>query len=435
MLPQEVIRRKRDGEALSSEEVKDFISGLTRGSVSEGQVAAFAMAVFFRGMSREEAVGLTLAMRDSGTVLDWNLPGPVVDKHSSGGIGDNISLMLAPMLAACGLYVPMISGRGLGHTGGTLDKLDSIPGYQTQPGLDQFRTVVRAAGCAIIGQTADLAPADKRLYGIRDVTATVESIPLITASILSKKLAAGLQHLVLDVKTGSGAFMATLEEARGLADSLVAVANGAGLRTTALITDMDEPLAPCAGNALEVAHACDVLLGRTSDARVMEITLSLGAELLLSCGLDASAEAARARLAATISSGQAVAKFDRMVHGLGGPMDFAQHHQRHLGAAPIIRPVLAERGGHVGAIHTRDLGLAVIELGGGRRVATDGIDHRVGLSHLLGKGAEVTAGEALCLIHAADETSFARAAGRVKNAYVLSGVPGVSATILARVEA
>jgi thymidine phosphorylase len=242
MLPQEVIRRKRDGAALSRDEVKDFIAGLTDGSVSEGQVAAFAMAVFFKGMSREEAVGLTLAMRDSGTVLKWDLPGPVVDKHSSGGIGDNLSLMLAPMLAACGLYVPMISGRGLGHTGGTLDKLDSIPGYVTQPDLDLFRRVTREAGCAIIGQTADLAPADKRLYGIRDVTATVESIPLITASILSKKLAAGLEHLVLDVKCGSGAFMATMEEARGLAESLVAVANGAGLKTTALITDMDEPL-------------------------------------------------------------------------------------------------------------------------------------------------------------------------------------------------
>ena len=272
MLPQEIIRRKRDGAALTRGEVRKFIRGLTDSSVSEGQIAAFAMAVFFRGMSRDEAVDLTLAMRDSGTVLHWDLPGPVVDKHSSGGIGDNISLMLAPMLAACGLYVPMISGRGLGHTGGTLDKLDSIPGYRTQPGLDLFRVVTREAGCCIIGQTADLAPADRRLYGIRDVTATVESIPLITASILSKKLAAGLEHLVLDVKMGSGAFMSTMAEARGLAESLVAVANGAGLRTTALITDMDEPLAPCAGNAIEVAHAAAFLLGRTAEPRVMAVS-------------------------------------------------------------------------------------------------------------------------------------------------------------------
>jgi thymidine phosphorylase len=435
MLPQEVIRRKRDGAALSREEVKDFIAGLTSGAVSEGQVAAFAMAVFFRGMSREEAVGLTLAMRDSGTVLQWDLPGPVVDKHSSGGIGDNLSLMLAPMLAACGLYVPMISGRGLGHTGGTLDKLDSIPGYATQPGLALFRKVTREAGCAIIGQTADLAPADKRLYGIRDVTATVESIPLITASILSKKLAAGLQHLVLDVKTGSGAFMATMEEASGLAESLVAVANGAGLKTTALITDMDEPLAPCAGNALEVAHACDVLLNRRAEPRVMDITLALGAELLLSAGIAADAATAREKLHATLTSGNAAEHFERMVRALGGPADFLSKHESHLAAAPILRPVHADREGTISSIRTRELGLAVIELGGGRRVASDTIDHRVGLSELLGKGARADRATPLCLVHAADEAAFARAAEIVKNAYVLGDAPDMRAPVLARVVA
>jgi len=435
MLPQEVIRRKRDGAALTREEVRDFISGLTAGSVSEGQVAAFAMAVFFRGMSREEAVGLTLAMRDSGTVLRWDLPGPVVDKHSSGGIGDNISLMLAPMLAACGCHVPMISGRGLGHTGGTLDKLDSIPGYATQPGLDLFRQVTREAGCAIIGQTADLAPADKRLYGIRDVTATVESIPLITASILSKKLAAGLQHLVLDVKTGSGAFMSTLEQAQGLAESLVAVANGAGLKTTALITDMDEPLSPCAGNALEVAHACEFLLNRRRDPRVLEVTLALGAELLVSAGIDGSPAAARARLENTLVSGHAAEHFDRMVALLGGPRGFLEQHDTHLAVAPVIRPVPSGCSGAVSAIHTRELGLAVIELGGGRRVASDAIDHRVGLSELLGKGARVDAGTPLCLIHAADDSTFERAANIVKKAYVIGDAQGESATVLARVSA
>lgn len=435
MLPQEVIRRKRDGAALSREEVKDFIAGLTSGAVSEGQVAAFAMAVFFKGMSREEAVGLTLAMRDSGTVLQWDLPGPVVDKHSSGGIGDNLSLMLAPMLAACGLYVPMISGRGLGHTGGTLDKLDSIPGYVTQPGLELFRKVTREAGCAIIGQTADLAPADKRLYGIRDVTATVESIPLITASILSKKLAAGLQHLVLDVKTGSGAFMATMDDAQGLAESLVAVANGAGLKTTALITDMDEPLAPCAGNALEVAHACDFLLGRRAEPRVMDITLALGAELLLSAGIESEVAAARGRLQATLTSGRAADHFDRMVRALGGPADFLSLHESQLAAAPIIRPVFAAQEGTVASIRTRELGLAVIELGGGRRVAVDRIDHRVGLSDLLGKGARVETGQPLCMIHAADEATFVRAAAIVKSAYDLGGAPIVTASILARIAA
>jgi thymidine phosphorylase len=435
MLPQEVIRRKRDGAALARDEVKDFISGLTDGSVSEGQVAAFAMAVFFKGMSREEAVGLTLAMRDSGTVLKWDLPGPVVDKHSSGGIGDNLSLMLAPMLAACGLYVPMISGRGLGHTGGTLDKLDSIPGYVTQPDLDLFRKVTREVGCAIIGQTADLAPADKRLYGIRDVTATVESIPLITASILSKKLAAGLEHLVLDVKCGSGAFMATMEEARGLAESLVAVANGAGLKTTALITDMDEPLAPYAGNALEVAHACGFLTGDIVNRRVMEITLALGAELLLSAGIEADAEAARARLRTTIDSGAAAERFERMVAALGGPRDFLRDHQKHIAAAPIIRPVFADENGVVASIRTRELGLAVIELGGGRRVASDRIDHRVGLAQLLGKGFGADFNTPLCWIHAADEPSFERAAVLVKNAYALGDAPQDMPVILARIAA
>jgi thymidine phosphorylase len=281
VLPQEVIRAKRDGRALSAAQVQHFISGLTNGSVSEGQVAAFAMAVFFKGMSAEEAVGLTLAMRDSGTVLHWDLLGPVVDKHSTGGIGDNVSLMLAPMLAACGCFVPMISGRGLGHTGGTLDKLDSIPGYHTTPDNELFRKVTREVGCAIIGQTADLAPADKRLYGIRDVTATVESVPLITASILSKKLAAGLQHLVMDVKCGNGAFMEKREDAVALAKSLVSVANGAGLKTTALITDMSEPLAKVAGNALEVLHAVRFLKGQLVDSRVHEVAVRLGMELLL----------------------------------------------------------------------------------------------------------------------------------------------------------
>ena len=433
MLPQEVIRRKRDGASLTTGEVREFISGLTKGTISEGQVAAFAMAVFFRGMSAEEAVGLTLAMRDSGTVLHWDVPGPVVDKHSTGGVGDNISLMLAPMLAACGCYVPMISGRGLGHTGGTLDKLDSIPGYVSQPELALFRKVVREAGCAIIGQTADLAPADKRLYGIRDVTATVESVPLITASILSKKLAAGLQHLVLDVKTGSGAFMATREEAEALAQSLVSVANGAGLKTSALITDMDEPLASCAGNALEVAHACGFLLGRIRNSRVHAITVGLGAELLLSAGLAPSHDDAVAQLERSLETGEAVERFNRMVEALGGPADFAGNCDTHLAAAPVIRPVYADDDGTVAAIRTRDLGLAVIELGGGRRTASDVIDHRVGLSQLLGKNFIADANTPLCLIHAADEAGFARAAAIVKSAYTIGGGVAETPPVLARI--
>ncbi|MBL8791084.1 MAG: thymidine phosphorylase [Rhizobiales bacterium] len=415
MLPQEVIRRKRNGEGLSRELVKEFIEGLTKGTVSEGQVAAFAMAVFFKGMSREEAVGLTLAMRDSGTILHWDLPGPVVDKHSSGGIGDNVSLMLAPMLAACGFYVPMISGRGLGHTGGTLDKLDSIPGYVSQPDLDLFRKVTREAGCAIIGQTADLAPADKRLYAIRDVTATVESVPLITASILSKKLAAGLQHLVLDVKCGSGAFMSSIDKARELAESLVSVANGAGLHTTALITDMDEPLAHCAGNAVEVENAVAFLTGR-QDARLKDVVVALGVELLESAGLAAPGEAAR-KLEEALTSGRAAEHFNRMVAALGGPKDFISTAARHMPKAPIVRDVYSDHEGVVQSIDTRFLGMSVIEMGGGRRVATDTINYAVGLTNLLGKTDKVDAKTPIARIHAADEAGFNQAKTLVKAAY------------------
>ncbi len=435
MLPQEVIRAKRDGRALSRDEVKDFITGLTNGSVSEGQVAAFAMAVFFKGMSADEAVGLTLAMRDSGTVLNWDLPGPVVDKHSTGGIGDNISLMLAPMLAACGCYVPMISGRGLGHTGGTLDKLDSIPGYNTAPDLALFRKVTREVGCAIIGQTADLAPADKRLYGIRDVTATVESVPLITASILSKKLAAGLQHLVMDVKTGSGAFMAKREDAVILAKSLVSVANGAGLKTTALITDMDQPLASCAGNAVEVHHAVEFLKANLVNARVEAITVALGAEVLVSSGLAASLAEAEAKLRLSLSSGKAAEIFAKMVAALGGPTDFMARPSHYLKAAPIIRPIYAEDEGVVSKIATRDLGLAVIELGGGRRRAEDKIDHAVGLSNLLGVNFSSDINTPLCMVHARDEESFKRAEKIIQSAYTIGERVTDAPPILERITA
>jgi thymidine phosphorylase len=435
MLPQEVIRAKRDGRALTSIEVKEFISGLNDGSVTEGQVAAFAMAVFFKGMSAEEAVGLTLAMRDSGTVLNWDLPGPVVDKHSTGGIGDNISLMLAPMLAACGCYVPMISGRGLGHTGGTLDKLDSIPGYNTAPGLEQFRKVTRQVGCAIIGQTADLAPADKRLYGIRDVTATVESVPLITASILSKKLAAGLEHLVMDVKFGSGAFMAKIEDAQALAKSLVSVANGAGLKTTALITDMDEPLAPYAGNALEVLHAVGFLKGTTINHRAETVTIELGAELLLSAKLAAYPQEARTKLKSVLQNGKAAEIFAKMVAALGGPNDFIERPEQYLKSAAIIRPIFSNDEGVVAKIATRDLGLAVIELGGGRRRSDDRIDHAVGLSQLLGKNFASDMNSPLCFIHAQSEESFARAEKLIKAAYTIGKNVPEASTVIQRITA
>lgn len=419
-LPQEVILKKRNGETLSADDIAQFIAGFAKGTVSHAQAAAFAMAVYFQDMTMPERVALTVAMRDSGTVLDWSdLDGPVADKHSTGGVGDNVSLMLAPILAAIGIYVPMISGRGLGHTGGTLDKFDAIPGYQTSPDNALFRQVVRQAGCAIIGQTADLAPADKTLYAIRDVTGTVESISLITASILSKKLAAGLGALILDVKTGSGAFMPTLEKSRDLAKSLVEVANGAGLKTGALITDMNEPLASAAGNGLEVRNAVDFLTGAHQDWRVREVTLSLCAELVFMTGKATTRDAGRMLAVAALDSGRATERFSTMVHALGGPGDFVERVDAYLAPAPIVRDVFATGQGTVAAIDTRGVGMAVVALGGGRATPTDTIDHTVGFDHLRGIGAQVDSQTPIARIHARDEASAADAEARLKAAYRL----------------
>ncbi len=418
LLPQEIIRAKRDGRALDAADIAAFIGGLTEGRVSEGQAAAFAMAVFFRDMDRAERVALTLAMRDSGTVLSWDdLPGPALDKHSTGGVGDTVSLPLAAAVAACGGFVPMISGRGLGHTGGTLDKLDSVPGYATQPDNALFRRVVREAGCAIIGQTADLAPADKRLYAIRDVTATVESIPLITASILSKKLAAGLHGLAMDVKVGSGAFMATLDGSRALARSLVDVATGAGLPTTALITDMDQPLASAAGNAVEVAYALDHLAGRRREPRFHEVTVALGAEMLVLGRLARDIADGRRQIEEAFASGRAAERFARMVSALGGPADLLEKPDRHLPAAPVVLEIAAPRTGIVASIATRDIGLAVVALGGGRTRPQDGVDHAVGLTGLAALGDEVRPGRPLGFVHARDEATARAAERAVQAAY------------------
>ena len=426
MLPQEIIRRKRDGEALSVAEIESFIAGLTSGAVTEGQAAAFAMAVFFKGMDLDERVALTRAMMRSGSVLDWRearLPGPILDKHSTGGIGDNVSLMLAPMLAACGAFTPMISGRGLGHTGGTLDKLDSIPGYVAQPDLALFRRTVAEAGCAIIGQTADLAPADKRLYAIRDVTATVESIALITASILSKKLAAGLQGLVMDVKTGSGAFMASLDGARELAQSLATVATGAGLPTTSLITDMNEPLASAAGNAVEVQNAVDYLTGAARDPRLHAVTIALGGELLALGGLTENATLGRTEMERALASGAAAERFERMVAMLGGPSGFLAQARKLLPVASVIVAAPPARAGFVAAIDARAIGMAVVGLGGGRSRAADAIDPAVGFTRLAGLGAEVSPTAPLALVHARDAAQAEVAAKQLAAAYRIGDAP------------
>jgi thymidine phosphorylase len=420
MLAQEIIRKKRDGGVLAAGEIASFISGVTSGAVSEGQIAALAMAVFFNGMERAETVALTLAMRDSGTVLDWSgLPGPAVDKHSTGGVGDNVSLMLAPIVAACGAYVPMISGRGLGHTGGTLDKMDSIPGYVSQPDNALYRKVVKEAGCAIIGQTSDLAPADKRIYSIRDVTATVESIPLITASILSKKLAAGLQALVLDVKSGNGAFMAKTRDAVRLAASLVEVANGAGLKTTALVTDMNQPLASAAGNAVEVMNAVEFLTGKR-DPRLESVTLDLAAAMLEQAGIAATVRQGHALAKHALDSGKAAEVFARMISALGGPANLLEKPEMHLGAAPLVVPVAAQTDGYVNSIQTRNLGVAVVGLGGGRTRPQDPVDPAVGLTRLLPVGAKVLKGEPLCMVHARTDAQAAAASLAVQGAYDLS---------------
>lgn len=423
MLAQEIIIKKRDGLALSPDEINAIISGLTDGTVSDAQAGAFAMAVLLKGMDDAERVALTRAMQHSGDVLNWDLPGPVVDKHSTGGVGDNVSLMLAPALAACGAYVPMISGRGLGHTGGTLDKFDSIPGYISQPDEALFRKVVQEVGCAIVGQTADIAPADKRLYAVRDVTGTVESIDLICASILSKKLAAGLSSLVLDVKFGSGAFMSAQEDARDLARTLVDVANQAGCKTSALLTDMNEPLASAAGNALEMINAVQLLTGEEVDGRLWDITTALGAEILTTCGLVASHEAGTQKIADALQSGRAAQKFGEMVAMLGGPNDFVEHYRDYLPKAPVMREVTAPSNGFVSRIDTRDIGMAVVELGGGRKVATDEIDYSVGLDWILGQGLLADETTPLCRIHAQSETDADAAASRILAAYHFSETP------------
>ncbi|MEO6279634.1 thymidine phosphorylase [Roseateles sp.] len=434
MLAQEIIRAKRDGHALNEAQIQNFVDGLTHNSWSEGQVAALGMAVFLRGMGRDEAVLLTRAMMNSGRVMRWpDMPGPVLDKHSSGGVGDKVSLMLAPMVAACGGYVPMIAGRGLGHTGGTVDKLEAIPGYTTAPDPARFDQLVRSLGCAIIGQTADLAPADKRFYATRDVTATVESVPLITASILSKKLAAGLEGLAMDIKCGNGAFASTPEFARELAESIVAVAGGAGLKTRALITDMNQILGSDVGNSLEVIETIRYLTGEYRDPRLHEVTLALCAEMLVLGNLAADTAAARVKLQAALDSGAAAEKFAKMVVALGGPADLMERPHAYLTAAPVVKHVPAPRAGVLATMSTRDLGVAIVELGGGRRKAGDAIDMRVGFSEVKAVGTRLAAGEPLALIHAADDAAADRAIASYLAACTL-GDADIAATPLVMAE-
>ncbi len=420
LLPQEIIRKKRDGFELAPAEIEAFVAGLADGRVADAQAGAFAMAVCLRGMSRAETVALTRAMTRSGRVLSWpEVAGPVLDKHSTGGVGDKVSLILAPLVAACGGLLPMISGRGLGHTGGTLDKLESIPGYCAEVDLDRFSAVVLEVGCAIVGATAELAPADRRLYAIRDVTATVESIPLITASILSKKLAAGPRALVMDVKVGSGAFLPGLDAARDLARSIVEVAEGAGLACRALLTDMSRCLGRTAGNALEVAEAISVLRGEPADPALLEVTFALGSELLLMGELASSEAEAHELLAKALASGHAAERFARMVVALGGPSDLVERPRDHLPVAPIREPIAPVRPGTVREIDARALGLAIVRLGAGRTRPGAAIDPVVGLSDVAAPGESVGGDRPLCIVHARRPEDIARVRAEICDSFEL----------------
>ena len=418
-----ILAKVRDQIPLDQAEIHEFSKGLAEGTVSDAQAAAFAMAVCLHGLSETERVDLTLAMRDTGHVQQWDLPGPVIDKHSTGGIGDNVSLVLAPMLAACGAYVPMVSGRGLGHTGGTLDKLESIPGYRTEVSEEEFAKVVSDVGCAIVGAGEGIAPADKRLYSIRDLTGTVESVDLITSSILSKKLAAGLQALVLDVKVGSGAFMQKMEEARELAHSLVSVANGAGCKTTALLTDMNESLAGSAGNALEVRSALTVLKNETGEERLLEVTLALGAKLLVTAGVFPGEETARESLEESLCSGKAAEIFGLMIAALGGPVDFVEKSNEYLPVAENILDFPSPSTGYLKSVNGRILGQAVIELGGGRKQAGDTLDLSVGLDRFVHIGEKVEQGDPLLCIHASNDRDMERAKNLLSETFQFSENP------------
>jgi len=399
-LNQEIIKNKRDGKVLSQAEIDFFIQGIANNTVSEGQIAAFAMAVFFQGMNAQERIDFTQSMVNSGDVMDWsdmNLNGPILDKHSTGGVGDKISLMLAPIVAACGGYVPMISGRGLGHTGGTLDKFDAIPGYNATPDNTLFRQTVKNIGCAIIGQTDNLAPADKRFYATRDITATVDCIPLITASILSKKLAEGLDGLVMDVKTGSGAFMENLDDAKELAQAIVDVSS---VKTTAIITDMSQVIGYSAGNALEVAETIDYLTGKTQEPILHELVETLCAQMLVQGRFVKDFDAGIAKVNAVLANGKAAEVFAKMVSALGGPNDLMENPDKYLAKANIIQPIYPLQTGYIAEMNTRMIGMGVVELGGGRRMVTDAIDYSVGFSQFCHIGDKVELDKPLAFVHA-----------------------------------
>jgi len=422
MIPQEIIRKKRDKKNLSKKEISLFVNGLTDGSFSDPQVAAMSMAIFSNGMSREETVDLTEAMTTSGDIISWadivddDL---VCDKHSTGGVGDKTSIILAPILAACGLFVPMISGRGLGHTGGTLDKFDSIKGYNTQPDLDTFKNVVKDVGCAIIGQTENLAPADKKLYSIRDIVGTVESLPLITSSILSKKIASGLKTLVLDVKVGNGSFNSSLEIARDLSHSLVQVAQGAGLQCEAILTDMNQVLGKSAGHTLEMLECIRFLLNKEKDIRLEKITYELTSSILM-MSQNLSKDEAIKKINTVVSSGLAAEKFEKMVHALGGPVDILSSYKKYLEVSSFKKEIFSKRAGWIKNIKTRELGLILIELGGGRKQITDKINYNVGYNNVLNVGDKIDSSQPILTVYTDSINDYENVREKIEDCFIIS---------------
>ncbi|MFA6286678.1 MAG: thymidine phosphorylase [Opitutaceae bacterium] len=422
LFPQHVIARKRDGHALSADEIAAFVRGATDGSWADYQLSAMLMAIFVRGMNTVETVALTDAMMKSGVFADLSaVRAPKVDKHSTGGVGDKVSIHLAPMVAACGVAVPMISGRGLGHTGGTLDKLEAIPGFRTGLSMDEYRAQVDKVGCALIGQTKELAPADKKLYALRDVTATVECLPLICASIMCKKLAEGIDALVLDVKFGAGAFMKDKADARALAQAMVDIGNTMGKPTRALLTAMDQPLGRAVGNALEVAESVACLRGE-GPADLMEVTYALGEQMLLLAGTVKTTAEARMQLENSISSGGALAKFREIVTAQGGDGCVIDDPVR-LPQARFRAEVKSATGGYVQSVGAMEIALAALKLGAGRVKAEDAVDHAVGFSALVKIGERVPPGGVIAVVHANDEAKLVGARESVAQAVRFSAAP------------
>ena len=432
MRPYELIKSKRDGKVLAPPDIKSFLDGYTKGEITDYQMSAMCMAIFFRGLDAVELGAWTRAMLESGEVLDLSETlGIKVDKHSTGGVGDKVSLSLAPLAAACGVPVPMISGRGLGHTGGTLDKLESIPGFRVDLSVDAYRRQVREVGACLIGQTASLAPADKKLYALRDVTATVDCIPLIASSIMSKKLAEGIDALVLDVKVGSGAFMKSLEDARTLARTMIGIGREMGKQVVALLTDMNQPLGRTVGNALEVVEAVEMLRGQ-APADYTEVTLALTAEMLVLSKKADTLEAARAQLQEAIRIGAAEKKLLELVKAQGGN-PAAISDLSLLPRAKHRRPVLAPRDGVVTRIDCEAVGLAAVALGAGRAKSSDAVDPAVGFVLDAKVGQKVTRGEPLAVIHYNDEARVADVERRMLAAYTLGEVaPPVGPLVLER---